>query len=597
MASAKADAVRRHIHQLVRKHNDSQASDRELLERFTFQEDEAAFEVLFRRHAAMVLAVGTRVLGNAHDAEDVCQAAFLLLAKKAPSQHWQTSVANWLHKTAHFVALKARTAAYRRARREGRVSPRSPTNPLAEITGQELLAVLDQELLALPEPLRAPLVLCYLQGATRDEAAQRLGWPLATLKNRLERGRTRLHAALVRRGLGLSVVLLGTLSTQETANATAQIALAPTTVRAALALATGKAVEGVIASEVSQLLEGGLGIMGWNHFKAGFAMLLVGGLLSVAGTLAVCARADREVRTPPKQAVASRFENAKQADAGTTLRYQFKAGDKFSYVVERKMDTQATSPALARTVSTTETYDVTWRVVRVDPDGTASLKLTIDRLHYVSHDGFPASKFEFDSRIHKNPVGAPGMIRALSACLKAQVKAEFTCTMSPRGEISDFKFPTRLAEVLKNMKGLYGQRLSEGLQRDLTSQGSVILPKSSTAKGNNWEEKTFLPVAGIGATITVYTEATYQGLSDHGGKQLEAITLRPTARSIEGPANIGPFTLKDQEGKGSILFDNKVGRLVETSVAQDVDVETGLPGQTVAWKMKFSLSTKLVAGK
>jgi DNA-directed RNA polymerase specialized sigma24 family protein len=91
------------------------------------------------------------------------------------------------------LALKVRTAASRRARREGRAAPRSPTNLLAEITGQELLAVLDEELLALPEPLCAPLVLCCLEGATRDEAAQRLGCPLATFKKRLERGRAQLQ--------------------------------------------------------------------------------------------------------------------------------------------------------------------------------------------------------------------------------------------------------------------------------------------------------------------------------------------------------------------------------------------------------------------
>src|SRR5262249_19480417 len=151
-------------------------------------------------------------------------------------------------------------------------------------------------------------------------------------------------------------------------------------------------------------------------------------------------------------------------------RYRFGEGDKFNYVVERKMEAQTTSPALARSVSTMESFDVTWRVVRTDPDGNASIKLTIDRLRYVHHDGFPASKFEFDSKIHKNPVGSPGMVRALSALLKAQVKAEFTCTMSPRGEVSDFKLPARLAEVLKNMKGMNGQRILEGLQRDLTGQ-------------------------------------------------------------------------------------------------------------------------------
>ena len=84
------------------------------------------------------------------------------------------------------LALKARTAALRRSRREERAGTRSPSSPLTEMSGQDLLAVLDEELLALPESLRAPLVLCYLQGATRDEAAERLGLPLGTLKNHLD---------------------------------------------------------------------------------------------------------------------------------------------------------------------------------------------------------------------------------------------------------------------------------------------------------------------------------------------------------------------------------------------------------------------------
>jgi len=58
MASCKANLVRQCIQKLVRKHDDSQATDRELLERFTTQRDQAAFEILFWRHGAMVLATG-----------------------------------------------------------------------------------------------------------------------------------------------------------------------------------------------------------------------------------------------------------------------------------------------------------------------------------------------------------------------------------------------------------------------------------------------------------------------------------------------------------------------------------------------------------
>jgi RNA polymerase sigma factor (sigma-70 family) len=281
---------------------DTAGTDRDLLRRFADGRDESAFEVLFRRHGALVLAAARRVLGQTSDAEDVCQAAFLLLAKKAATQAWQPSVAPWLHRTAHHLALKARTAAVRRARREGKAARPESANPLADMTGQELLAVLDAELLALPEPLQAPLVLCYLQGATRDEAAERLGCPLATLKKRLERGRDRLHAALVRRGLGLSTVLFGTLLIRQTTAAVPETLLA-TTARAAAAVASGRTVAEVVSPGVTQLIAGGL--IG-PKVKAGLAVLLVGGLLAAAG--AVLPGDERPGQPPAKEVV--KDENA-----------------------------------------------------------------------------------------------------------------------------------------------------------------------------------------------------------------------------------------------------------------------------------------------
>jgi RNA polymerase sigma factor (sigma-70 family) len=313
MTTPRADSTLPGLHRLVGRLRDAAATDRELLRRFAEGPDEAAFEAVVRRHAALVLATARRVLGNAHDAEDVCQAAFLILAKKAASQRWQPSVASWLHRTAHHLALKARTAAHRRTRREGRTAPRTPPNPLAEMTGQELLAVLDAELLALPESLRAPLVLCYLQGATRDEAAQRLGCPLSTLKKRLERGRERLHAALTRRDLSLSAVLLGGLLPQP--SATASGALVSATARAALALAAGQSLDGVISAQVRQLVNGGLGVMSGKTLKVTLAALLVGGLLSTVGALASGAGDDKP--PPPKERAATPEPQSKPAAART----------------------------------------------------------------------------------------------------------------------------------------------------------------------------------------------------------------------------------------------------------------------------------------
>jgi RNA polymerase sigma factor (sigma-70 family) len=187
----------------------------------------------------MVLGVCRRLLHNGHDAEDVCQAVFLLLASKAASRRWHESVAGWLHQAAYHLALKARAAAACRRAREGRVISRPHPDPVDEISAHELQAALHEDLARLPEKYRAPLVLCYLEGATRDEAARQLGLPLGTLKSRVERGRELLHDRLASRGLTLAGALSAALLTTGAAQAGLPAGLTPAIVQAALQSAAG----------------------------------------------------------------------------------------------------------------------------------------------------------------------------------------------------------------------------------------------------------------------------------------------------------------------------------------------------------------------
>jgi RNA polymerase sigma factor (sigma-70 family) len=183
-------------------------SDRDLLRRFADAGDHDAFAALAARHAAMVFAVCRRHLSCVQDAEDACQATFLILARRASNTRWQPSVANWLHMTARRVASRLRRTTERRLKRETGLSVREPASVLDEITGRELLSMLDDELNNLAPHNREALVLCCLEGLSRDDAAERIGIPAATLKTRLERGRRQLEVALTRRGVALGVLLL-----------------------------------------------------------------------------------------------------------------------------------------------------------------------------------------------------------------------------------------------------------------------------------------------------------------------------------------------------------------------------------------------------
>ncbi|HZY86758.1 MAG TPA: sigma-70 family RNA polymerase sigma factor, partial [Gemmataceae bacterium] len=270
MAQAHLSAVLRHLRRRAGANLGEGATDGQLLERFAARRDEAAFEALVERHGPMVLAACRRVLHDRHEAEDVFQATFLVLARKAAALDRRPSVSSWLYTVAYRLALKARAGAARRQATTGPPRP-GPPDALAELTGRELCAILDEELHRLPEKYRAPLILCCLEGKTRDEAAGLLGWRPGALKGRLERGRELLRTRLARRGLTLSAGLLGTLLSQ--VDAALPGGLAAATARAALR-PTG-------AGPAAALADAGLRLVSASRLKAGVALVLV--LLTAAG--------------------------------------------------------------------------------------------------------------------------------------------------------------------------------------------------------------------------------------------------------------------------------------------------------------------------
>jgi RNA polymerase sigma factor (sigma-70 family) len=195
----------RHIGQA----GDGAAPDAVLLDRYVRQGDQAAFAALVERHGPLVFGLCRRALPRVQDAEDAFQAVFLILARRARTVR-PGCLVSWLYGVARRVVSRARAQA----------APRSPApaggvesaadphpDPLSCVTGRELLAALDDELARLPEEYRLPVMLCCLEGLSREEAARRLGWTPGSVKARLERGRKRLRRRLARRGLALSLVL------------------------------------------------------------------------------------------------------------------------------------------------------------------------------------------------------------------------------------------------------------------------------------------------------------------------------------------------------------------------------------------------------
>jgi RNA polymerase sigma factor (sigma-70 family) len=215
-------------------------TDEELLGRFVRVHDAAAFEALVRRHGPMVLRVCQRLLRPGADADDAFQATFIVLVRKAPSIAKRQSVASWLYGVAYRIALRAKVRADRRLARERQIDEGTlPGRGGSDVS--DLRPVLDEELHRLPEKYRTPVVLCYLEGKTNEEAARQLHWPAGTVKIRLSRARELLRNRLSRRGLAFSAGALALALTQEAATAAVPATLASSVgqVAAGGALSTG----------------------------------------------------------------------------------------------------------------------------------------------------------------------------------------------------------------------------------------------------------------------------------------------------------------------------------------------------------------------
>ena len=271
-------------------------SDGQLLERYLRRGDdsaEAAFRALVDRHGPMVLRACRGVLRDPHAAEDAFQATFLILARKGGSIQKRDSVASWLFGVARRVAIRSDARRRRRSVRERQgVAMDEAIDRSREFP--ESLGEIQAEVDRLPERFRAPIVLCYLEGLTQDEAAARLRLPASTVRVRLFRARARLRDRLERRGFSpgsLAVIAV------RRADAMIPAPLVDETVRAAIRLAAGQAAG--LSAPVAALAEGMIRVMFLAKLK--FAAVLLAALSCASAWMIATAAGPPSKPTDPAQ--------------------------------------------------------------------------------------------------------------------------------------------------------------------------------------------------------------------------------------------------------------------------------------------------------
>lgn len=483
MDNRQLNTILHHLHHLTG--GNSTLTDGQLLGRFVSSRDAAAFELLIRRHGPLVWGICRRILGNAHDAEDAFQAVFLILVRRASSLNLTRTLAAWLHGVACRVAVRARDASFRRQQRE-RKSVR--TEAVHENTAEthDLRSVLDEELDRLPDNFRTPLVLCYLEGLTQEEAARQLGWPLGTLKCRVKRGRELLRTRLARRGLAPHASLPVVPPPLVVPSPVVLV-----TLQAAVQFTAGSLVAGPSSTQAIALAEGVLKAMTMSKLKLAAALLTLATFLTAgAGGLVLQARSETPARTASSpQAPPGSGQDAKTPSGGEEAKPPAKevkppvaVSDKLEALwTDLASDDRAKAWRAALTLATAPKDALTLFKARLKPV-TVDEDYLAKRIRQLDSDEFEVRERASEELKEAGEVAVPLLKKALENTSSAEVRRRIEELLEPVRLAMASSRSARAVLVLETIGNEDARKLLEALARGRTAAALTQAAKAALGR-------------------------------------------------------------------------------------------------------------------
>lgn len=277
-----------------------------LLDQYARLNSEEAFAEIVSRYINMVYSVALRHIHDAHQAEEITQAVFVILAQKAGSLNPQTILPGWLCRTARHVSTRAVIMQQRRQRREQEASYMQSisTEPDAE-AWKQIAPLLDSALGQLGGKDHDAIVLRFFDGKSFKEVGAALGASEDTAKKRVNRTLEKLRRFFTKRGVTLSVTAIAGVVASNAVQA-APVGMAKSVAAVAAAKGTGAA-----ASTVA-LLKGTLRFMAWAKLKtaAGLALAV---LLAAGATTATVKTISRQRENDVWAALAEAYRTQRWA--------------------------------------------------------------------------------------------------------------------------------------------------------------------------------------------------------------------------------------------------------------------------------------------
>ena len=536
------------------------ANDMDLVREYARDHSEPAFAGLVQRHINLVYSVALRCTGNSGDAQDVTQAVFIILARKAASLRERTVLTGWLYETTRFTAARfIRTRVRRQIREQEAYMQSSLNEPDTDGVWRQLSPLLEEAMTQLGEKDRALLALRFFENKSGAETAAALGIQEWAVHKRTARAVEKLRTFFSRRGVSVSAgVLIAAISANSLQAAPAGLA-----VTVAAAAAKSAAVSGSTLT----LVKGALKLMAWAKAKTAI----------VIGTAAILATGTTAIVV--KEIAASGGSAAERGPVEMQTKWQ--AGKKYVMHSEDIQTTETKQPNQPKPVKQLQkkTQDYNISLVRELDNGGWLLQLEFEGLATEVSEGsrkvFSADSTQDPAQDAKNPVGAR---------LRKMVGARLQYFVNANDKVEKME---GYAELVSRVAGenpweqtAFRDLFSENALEKLGSFAEDTTPRRVVKLGDSWAIKLEVP-SNVGI-LDVDVRCTFKNWEQHANRKCMHIKCTGNFSLQAGP-DAPNLPVKIEKGRftGDLWCDPELGMMVESALDEDMNLKITRPGQTV----------------
>jgi RNA polymerase sigma factor (sigma-70 family) len=531
-----------------------------LLREYVERNSEEAFAALIARHVNMVYSVALRHTRNPHQAEEITQAVFVILAQKSRHLGQRVILSGWFYQTARLTSITFIRSEIRRTRREQEAHMQTIANENEPDAWGQIAPLLDTAMTELNETDRHAVVLRYFDGKSMRDVGGALGTTEDAAKKRVNRAVEKLQKFFLKRGIDSTAeAITGAIS----ANAVQAAPVALTKSVMAVALAKGAAASGSTLT----LIKGTLKTMTWIKIKMA-ALASVGVLLAAVGVTTIY--------ETQKDARASSAASA-PAEGAAEMRIHWIIGKKYSMRVEFEQDTEVPVPgqpqAIKSEVNFTLNYDVS--ALKALDNGGRELELEfVNETLNVLQGG--VNIMSIDAAQISEPTQNPA---------RAMIGARLHYFTGADGKVERIEGMDELMQRIAATGKSQEQAVFKSIFTEETLRKYVSfddsMPNRTVAIGQSWERKKDVAGADFGH-LTANVKSTFKNWEQHDDRKCAHIEVAGDF-STKTPSAASGALINISKGKfsGDVWFDPELGMIVDAGNEQTMTAEITTQARTI----------------